>query len=58
MKMFLGRDKEFSRLQEFYDKNAFQFLVIYGRRRVGKTALINRFIKKNKCKAVSFVSTE
>lgn len=58
MKMFLGRDKEFSRLQELYDKNAFQFLVIYGRRRVGKTALINRFIKKNKCKAVSFVSTE
>ena len=58
MKMFLGRDKEFSRLQELYDKNAFQFLVIYGRRRVGKTALINKFIEKNNCKSVSFVSTE
>lgn len=58
MERFLGRDSEFSTLQELYNKNSFQMLVIYGRRRVGKTALINRFIKKNKCKAVSFVSTE
>lgn len=36
MERFLGRDSEFSTLQELYNKNSFQMLVIYGRRRVGK----------------------
>ena len=43
--MFIGREKELNRLNELYNKNSFQFPVIYGRRRVGKTALINEFIK-------------
>ena len=32
--------------------------VVYGRRRVGKTSLINRFIARSQCKAVSFVALE
>ena len=43
--MFIGRAQELSKLNELYHKNNFQFPVIYGRRRVGKTALINEFIK-------------
>ena len=43
--MFIGREKELSGLSELYDKGNFQLAVIYGRRRVGKTALINEFIK-------------
>ena len=43
--MFIGRARELSKLNELYHKNSFQFPVIYGRRRVGKTALINEFIK-------------
>jgi AAA+ ATPase superfamily predicted ATPase len=43
--MFVGREKELKDLNNLYYTNKFQFPVIYGRRRVGKTALINEFIK-------------
>lgn len=41
--MFIGREKELKGLQRLYDSEKFEFAVIYGRRRVGKTALINQF---------------
>ena len=43
--MFIGREKELFKLEQLYNTDAFQFPVIYGRRRVGKTALINEFVK-------------
>ena len=43
--MFVGRERELHKLNELYQTSGFQFPVIYGRRRVGKTALINEFIK-------------
>ena len=43
--MFYCRENELSKLQKRYDENKFEFAVIYGRRRVGKTALINEFCK-------------
>jgi AAA+ ATPase superfamily predicted ATPase len=43
--MFIGREKELLKLNQLYKKRDFQFPVIYGRRRVGKTALINEFVK-------------
>ena len=43
--MFIGREQELNKLNALYHKKGFQFPVIYGRRRVGKTALINEFIK-------------
>ncbi len=43
--MFIGRERELKKLNELYHVNGFQFPVIYGRRRVGKTTLINEFIK-------------
>ena len=42
--MFIGRDKELNALDKLYKSDKFEFVVIYGRRRVGKTALINHFI--------------
>ena len=42
--MFIGREKELAVLSRLYDSNHFEFLVLYGRRRVGKTALINQFV--------------
>jgi hypothetical protein len=54
--MFIGRDRELDNLNRDYKKNNFQFAVIYGRRRVGKTTLINEF-NKNK-KAIYFVAAE
>ena len=43
--MFIGREKELSSLETLYANKEFQCAVIYGRRRVGKTTLINRFIE-------------
>ena len=43
--MFIGREKELRNLNRLYISNKFEFAVIYGRRRVGKTALINEFTK-------------
>lgn len=43
--MFIGRERELSKLNQLYKSGTFQFPVIYGRRRVGKTALINEFVK-------------
>ena len=58
MGKFIGRTEEFSALQNLYDKDSFQMVVIFGRRRIGKTTLVNKFVEKNKCRTVSFVSTE
>lgn len=58
MNTFVGRKEELAALQELYDKKDFQMTVLFGRRRVGKTTLINKFIENNNCKSVSFVSTE
>lgn len=46
--MFIGRDKELGALNKLYKSDKFEFVVIYGRRRVGKTALINQFIDDKK----------
>ena len=54
--MFIGRDKEISALERLYRSDKFEFVVIYGRRRVGKTALINHFI--NDKKAIYFMGVE
>lgn len=42
---FVGRERELRTLEQLYDTNAFQLPIIYGRRRVGKTSLINKFIE-------------
>jgi len=46
--MFIDREKELEALEEEYKKERASFIVIYGRRRVGKTALIEEFIKNKK----------
>lgn len=43
--MFIGRKKELGELNKLYNSDKFEFAVIYGRRRIGKTALINEFTK-------------
>lgn len=54
--MFIGRESELESLDRMYHSGRFEFTVIYGRRRVGKTALISHFIKDKK--AVYFVGIE
>ena len=43
--MFVGREKELRQLNRMYAKSGFQMAVVYGRRRVGKTTLIDAFAK-------------
>ena len=43
--VFIGREKELADLNGMYAQRSFQRFVLYGRRRVGKTALINEFCK-------------
>ena len=43
--MFIGRESEIETLNQLYNENKFQMVVIYGRRRIGKTTLITEFIK-------------
>ncbi len=54
--MFIGRDTELKELNKEYCKEGFRFVVLYGRRRVGKTSLITQFVAEKK--AVFYISIE
>ena len=43
--MFLCRETELLKMNRRYEKDKTELIIIYGRRRVGKTALINEFVK-------------
>lgn len=45
MSQFYCRDTELKKLHKRYKGDKFECIIIYGRRRVGKTALINEFCK-------------
>ena len=46
--MFVGRESELADLNQMYWQDKFQLFVLYGRRRVGKTTLLNEFCKDKK----------
>ncbi len=46
--MFVGRKKELSILEDKYASDQGELIVIYGRRRIGKTALLREFVKDKK----------
>lgn len=54
--MFIGRESELSELNKEYNKAGFRFVVIYGRRRVGKTSLITQFLAGKK--AIFYIAIE
>ena len=43
--MFIGRETELAFLQDKYEEKRGQFIVLYGRRRVGKTETLREFCK-------------
>ena len=55
--MFVGRDSELGALEELYATDTFQFPVVYGRRRVGKTSLLRHFTE-DKADVVFFTAQE
>ena len=54
--MFIGRERELKSLEQLYASGKFEFAVVYGRRRVGKTALLTQFIQGKK--AIYFMGVE
>jgi AAA+ ATPase superfamily predicted ATPase len=47
--MFVGRQEELKELNELYHAKKSKLVVIYGRRRIGKSSLINTFCKDKMC---------
>ncbi len=43
--MFVGRNFELEQLNKLYSREGFQLIILYGRRKVGKSSLIKEFIK-------------
>lgn len=56
MERFIDREAEMETLQSEYERNGSALVVMYGRRRVGKTTLISEFIKDKK--ALFFLASE
>lgn len=56
MKRFVDRKNELKFLENEYKKEESSFVVVYGRRRIGKTALLSEFIKDKE--ALFFLATE
>ena len=56
MKQFVDRELEMETLQNEYERDGSALVVLYGRRRVGKTTLISEFIKDKK--ALFFLASE
>lgn len=48
MRRFVDREQEMATLQSEYERDGSALVVLYGRRRVGKTTLISEFIKNKK----------
>ena len=56
--IFRGRSAELKILDKKFKQKGFVMTVLYGRRRVGKTKLVNKFIQDHDCKSISFTAVE
>ncbi len=56
MQKFIGREQELTSLEALYEEKRFQLFILYGRRRVGKTTLLNEFCRNKE--ALFFSATE
>ncbi|HEC86423.1 MAG TPA: ATP-binding protein [Thermoplasmatales archaeon] len=48
MIQFVDRERELEYLNEVWEENVFQLVILYGRRRVGKTELLKKFLEDKK----------
>lgn len=56
MRIFVDREAELQSLEREYAREGSSFVVVYGRRRVGKTELISRFIRNRR--SLYYLATE
>lgn len=52
----IGRQNELDKLEKMFEKNSFEFLIMYGRRRIGKTTILQEFARRHK--AIFFSAQE
>ena len=52
--MFIGREKELEKLVEKINNDRFESILIYGRRRIGKTELIKEVTKSANSKVIYY----
>lgn len=52
--MFIGREVEMERLRRMYDSPNQEVVLIYGRRRIGKSELIKQFLKTSKIQGLYY----
>ncbi|WP_244409466.1 ATP-binding protein [Methanocaldococcus jannaschii] len=51
--MFVNRKEELEFLERKWNENKANLIILYGRRRVGKTMLIKKFLENKKIKRAS-----
>lgn len=52
--MFVGREKELNILKKNYEYDGFKMLILYGRRRTGKSYLLHHFFQSLNTKVIAF----
>ena len=57
MEHFIGRKDELKKLEEFYNGTKYKACSILGRRRIGKTTLIDEFVKDKDCLRIQFLDS-
>ncbi len=58
MDRFIGREQELAELARRWDSRRAELLVVYGRRRVGKTELLLRFARRGRKRHLYFLATQ
>ena len=51
---FIGRIKELAQIKNEVDQNNFSFMLIYGRRRIGKSELVQQVLTTSKVKNIYY----
>ena len=49
MQKFFGRERQLEKLEALWHKGASSFVVIAGRRRIGKSTLVEEFAARSRC---------
>ena len=56
--MFIGRSQELERIKRRLKLDQFNAVLVYGRRRIGKTALINEAINQSNVECLSLLARD
>jgi len=57
MNRFIGREQELAELARRWDSGRAELLVVYGRRRIGKTELLLQFARRGSKRSLYFLAT-